>query len=367
MAAAPLLLAAFVLNAGVRQPQGASQLLEDGTSSAAPAPLAFGADGSISADTIRSWHKAVEDDGAFPYPDNSFFDATNSDVWDVGSTEGKETSWLKPGRWVAARRGGGSEQRDHFASDAHSEYQDGRWWPYELGVGPSAEAKRVKEAEDHKHGAPSSWNDLYMAMQRRYNNPTGDPYMEQEYERLVVGPAKAVMKAHGAGLPSPPAAAGLAGQVETAQDAVQRLDREAGLALPALDKLFGDIGTLNKGRGLPGSAAWPEKWPADGGITHGVFRKSNPRANGGRAGAELQSWEEVAAANVDSSMPLTLPGDGFEPKESKTRYDWPYASPQSPLGFFGAGGDSQDSHAFDRNFVQDPSNNFIAEWTSGGT
>ena len=156
--AAALLLAALAFNAGNRQEQGgASQLL-----------AAFGADGTIRADTVRKWHKAVENDGAFPFPENSFFDATNSDVWGEGSTEGKETSWLKPGQWVSARRGGASEQNDRFTSDAHSEYQDGQWWPYELGVGPSAEAKRVKEAEEQKHGVPASWKDLYKAVVRRY-------------------------------------------------------------------------------------------------------------------------------------------------------------------------------------------------------
>jgi len=302
----------------------------------------------------------VESDGAFPVPDRSFFDSTNSDVWDVGSTQGKETSWLKPGKWVAERRGSGSEQRDLFAADAHSEYQDGQWWPYELGVGPSAEAKRVKEAEDAKHGAANTWQDLYKAMVRRYDNPTGDPYMEREYKRLVVAPSQAVMRAHSQGLPSPPASAGLAGQVETAQDAVQKLDKEADLALPAIDKLFGDIGTLNRGRGLPGTAAWPEKFPA-GGIAAGVFRQFNRHAGTSGEADAPRSWEEVAAANVDPSLPLALPGDGLTPKEAKRHYDWPYSSPASPLGYLGT-----TRHAFDRNFVQDPSSNFIAHWQSGG-
>jgi len=378
-AAAALLLAALVLNEGSAPMQllggrsaagcslASTPCSAQGAAStpssalgAADTPLTFGADGSISADTARKWRKEVESDGAFPVPDRSFFDSTNSDVWDVGNTQGKETSWLKPGKWVADRRGSGTEQRDRFAADAHSEYQDGQWWPYQLGVGPSTEAKRVKEAEDTKHGAANSWQDLYKAMVRRYDNPTGDPYMEQEYKRLVVAPSKAVMRAHSQGLPSPPASAGLAGQVETAQDAVQKLDREADLALPALDKLFGDIGTLNKGRGLPGTAAWPEKFPADGGISAGVFRKFDPHAASYGGAEEPRSWEEVAAANVDPSLPLALPRDGLTPKEAKSP-DWPYTSPESPLGYLGT-----TAHAFDRNFVQDPSSNFIADWRSGG-
>ena len=133
------------------------------------------------------------------------------------------------------------------------------------------------------------------------------------------------------------------------------------MALPALDKLFGDIGTLDKGRGLPGTAAWPEKWPADGGITHGVFHKFNPQARAGQD-MEPRSWEEVAAANVDPSLPLSLPGDGLLPKESTSRSGSTPRS-QSPLGYLSS---PQDAHAFQRNFVQDPSSNFIADWSSGG-
>ena len=98
-AAAALLLAALVLDAGRRGAPGPARLLAAGgcaltesascgmagamAAGAAPdeAPLDWNDDGSLSADTVRQWRKRVEGRGAFPVPDNSFFDATNSDVW----------------------------------------------------------------------------------------------------------------------------------------------------------------------------------------------------------------------------------------------------------------------------------------------
>jgi len=348
---ASLLLAALVLNAATLD--GSVRLLTHcgslaGCIATVPpaalgdAPLTFDADGSINADTVRQWHKKVENTGAFPMPDNTFFDATNSDVWtdqQGASTAEKETSWLKPSKWVADRRGSSSEQRDLYAADTHSEYQDGQWWPYQMGVGPSAEAKRVNEAETKKYGSPESWKDLYQAMARRYNNPTGDAYMDKEYQRLVVAPSATLRTAHAAGKPAPTDAAGMGGQLESAQDAIQQLDREAAQALPALDTIFRDL----PAKGLPGSPAWPDKFPADGGLTHGVFRKFNPRAGMQSGEGEPHSWEDVAAANYDPSMPLTLPGDGLVPKEAKSHYDWPYSSPDAPLGYV-------DTH--EQNFVQ---------------
>lgn len=172
----------------------------------ADAPLSFGADGSIRADTVRQWRKKMESSGDFPVPDHSFFDSTNSDVWtdretpeasevgfkprrddgfepkgvkaddDLGPNvwptasdldlNQKETSWLKPARWIADRRASASQQRDSIADDHHSEYQDGHWWPYELGVGPSIESKRVKEARDNANGAARNWKDIYNAVVR---------------------------------------------------------------------------------------------------------------------------------------------------------------------------------------------------------
>jgi hypothetical protein len=94
-AAAAALLVALVLDAGRRG--GPARLLAAGcaladsgpgcgfagamAASGPEAPLTWNDDGSISADTVRQWRKRVEDRGAFPVPDNSFFDATNSDVW----------------------------------------------------------------------------------------------------------------------------------------------------------------------------------------------------------------------------------------------------------------------------------------------
>ena len=94
-AAAALVLAALVLDAGRRG--GPARLLagcalaDSGpgcgmagamtASGPKEAPLTWSDDGSISADTARQWRKRVADRGAFPVPDNSFFDATNSDVW----------------------------------------------------------------------------------------------------------------------------------------------------------------------------------------------------------------------------------------------------------------------------------------------
>ena len=260
--------------------------------------------------------------------------------------EATETSWLKPGKWVADRRGSGSQQRDAFAADAHPEYQDGQWWPYELGVQPSAEAKRVKEAADKAHGAANSWKELYQAMVRRYDNPTFDPYMEQEYQRLVVAPSKAALGAAQAQGGAARRGRGgdvadaLGGHLQTAREAVAQLDREAERALPAMDAIFRDLPS----KGLPGSAAWPERWPADAGITHGVFRKFNPRAGMQGGEDEPKSWEDVAAANYEDGMPLTLPAEGLEPKEAKSQFDWPYSSPDAPLGYV-------DTH--EQNFVQD--------------
>lgn len=303
------------------------------------APLTWNEDGSISADTVRQWRDKAESAGAFPMPDKSFFDPTNSDVWTDqtgASSAEKETSWLKPGKWVADRRGSASHQRDIYADDHHSEYQDGNWWPYELGVGPSQEAKMVKEAEDKKAGAADSWKDIYHAMVRRYNNPTFDPYMEQEYRRLVVAPNEAV-RAHAQGHTPRPADAAVGGKLESAQDAVHQLDREAARAMPAMDAIFRDLPS----KGLPGEVAWPEKWPSDGGITHGVFRKFNPRAGMMGGEGEPKSWEDVAAANSGPSMPLSLPGDGLVEKEYKKGK---YSSPPAPLGYV-------DTH--EQNFVQD--------------
>jgi hypothetical protein len=65
--AAVMMITAVVLDAGRRG--GPARL------------LTWSDDGSISADTVRSWRKHSEARGAFPVPDNSFFDATNSDVW----------------------------------------------------------------------------------------------------------------------------------------------------------------------------------------------------------------------------------------------------------------------------------------------
>jgi hypothetical protein len=248
---------------------------------------------------------------------------------------------LKPGKWVAERRGSGSQQRDAFSADAHSEYQDGQWWPYELGVQPSQEAKRVREAADKAYGAANSWKDLYQGMVRRYNDPTFDPYMDKMYKRLVVAPMKAgaVAQANGPARKERDGVEAPVGNLQTAREAVAQLDREAQRALPEMDNIFRDLPSA----GLPGSAAFPEKWPADAGITHSVFRKSNPRA--GVQGGE-ESWEDVAAAaaNYEGGMPLTLRADGLEQKEDKSHYDWPYSSPEAPLGYV-------DTH--EQNFVHD--------------
>jgi hypothetical protein len=66
-ASAVMMITAVVLDAGRRG--GPARL------------LSWSDDGSISADTVRDWRKQSEARGAFPVPDNSFFDATNSDVW----------------------------------------------------------------------------------------------------------------------------------------------------------------------------------------------------------------------------------------------------------------------------------------------
>ena len=143
----------------------------------AGAPLAFGADGSIPASAVRRWHEQVEAAGGFPVPEGSFFDASNSDVWNDKSgaedymiydaTQGKQvpasegvvhTSWLKPSRWVAGRRASGA--RAPYADDMHAEYADGQYWPYELGVGPSVEARRVRARWERRAGRPHSWKAL---------------------------------------------------------------------------------------------------------------------------------------------------------------------------------------------------------------
>jgi len=261
------------------------------------------------------------------------------------SSDAQDTSWLKPGKWVADRRGSGSQMRDAFSADAHSEYQDSLWWPYEIGVQPSQEAKRVREAADKAHGAANSWKDLYQGMVRRYNNPTFDPYMDKMYQRLVVSPLKAGVMGQANGAARHSGGDGVeapVGNLQTAREAVAQLDREAQRALPALDNIFRDLPSA----GLPGSAAFPEKWPADAGISYGVFRKFNPRAGVQGGEDEPKSWENVAAAaaNYEGGMPLTLPADGLEPKEVKSHYDWPFSSPEVPLGYV-------DTH--EHNLVQD--------------
>jgi hypothetical protein len=83
---------------------------------------------------------------------------------------------------------------------------------------------------------------------RRYDNPTFDPYMEHEYQRLVVGPAKRVRQvyplyflyqyqitntdaiievrqAHQEGGKPTEMDAAMSGQLEGAEDAVRSLDR----------------------------------------------------------------------------------------------------------------------------------------------
>lgn len=251
--------------------------------------------------------------------------------------EDKETSWLKPGKWVADRRSSGSTQQDTFS--AHPQYQDGLWWPYALGVQPSQEAKRVREAADKAHGAANSWLDLYQGMERRYNNPTFDPYLNKMYQRLVVKPLKAGVekgeaKRNGGDVVEAPG-----GNLQTAREAVSQLDREAQRALPALDNIFRDLPST----GLPGSAAFPQKWPTDAGITHGVFREFNPRAGVQGGDDKFKSWEDVAAAAANDEAVFTLPADGLEPK-TQNHHDWPYSSPEAPLGYV-------DTH--EQKFVQD--------------
>jgi len=347
--AAALLLVAIVLNAGQRNVRllarcsslASSCKSNDLAALDDDAPLTFAADGSISADTARQWRKKAETAGQFPMPDNSFFDATNSDVWNDkqgASTAEKETSWLNPGKWVGERRGSSSEQRDLFTADAHSEYQDGQWWPYQMGVGPSAEDKLIKEADSKQYGSPQSFKEFYEAVGRRYNNPTGDAYMDKEYQRLVVAPARATRSAHVAGKPAPSDAVGMGGQLESARDAMQHLDDEVASALPALERIFRDL----PAKGLPGSPAWPDQFPADAGLTKGVFRTFNPHSKMQGGEGDPHSWDDVVSSNYDTSIPLTLPGGVLVPKEA-TSHDWPYSSPDAPLGYV-------DTH--EHNFVQ---------------
>ena len=60
---------------------------------------------------------------------------------------------------------------------------------------------------------------------------------------------------------------------------------------------------------------------------------------------EPKNWEDVAtaAAKYEGGMPLTLPAHGLERKEDKSNHDWPYSSPEAPLGYV-------DMH--EQNFVQ---------------
>ena len=76
------------------------------------------------------------------------------------------------------------------------------------------------------------------AMQRRYGDPTFDPYMEEEYRTLVSQPAAEASSAHAQGRQMSSAAATVrgGGAVEGAVDAVTALDREARDALPLLDR-----------------------------------------------------------------------------------------------------------------------------------
>ena len=207
-----------------------------------------------------------------------------------------------------------------------------------MGVGPSAEDNFINEVEAKQYGSPHSSNQLYEAVVRRYNNPTGNTYLDQEYKRLVVAPARVTRSAHVAGKPAPSDAVGMGGQLESARDAIQHLDDEVASVLPALERIFRDLPS----KGVPDSPSWSDQFPADAGLTKGVFRTFNSHSNTQGGQGDPHSWDDVVSSNYDTSIPLTLPGDVLVPKEA-TSHGWPYSSPDAPLGYV-------DTH--EHNFVQ---------------
>jgi hypothetical protein len=269
--------------------------------------------GSISADTMRDWHKRSESVGGFPYPEHSFFDATNSDIWAEGDRElwrpdaEKKSSWLKPSKWIYDRRIGGAHA--DFLDDPHSEFGDGQWWPYEMGVGPSARAKRVNEEEERRRGTPRTWQGLYDEMKRRYN-PALDPYMEREYKRLVVDPVVARHRAL-AGKPAAADAKALGGGdlADSMDAAIQALDVDAERALPTLDNIFENL-PLQGPRNEP---AVRDHWPADGGVA--------PDVVGHDFGFNRKTWplqhETPHESRTSESAPEGwFPAEGLIPKDT---------------------------------------------------
>lgn len=178
----------------------------------------YGCGGMIPGDVARDWRKQYEAKGGVTVPENSFFDASSSDVWGNSAHKGWDSAegvkehgsggdWLSPARWIAERRMSGRELPEDGAT------LSGSVWPHTIGT-RRPPATPLSQWGDR---GQLDWRQFLRGVSRRYDEPTGSEYMEAMYDKLR---------------------AGNTGGLADLDDAIRGLDKEASLAGKTVERAY---------------------------------------------------------------------------------------------------------------------------------